>query len=193
MPTDREDLRHRLALAKPTDTTRGLAFNAMFAVVREQGNDGLVKAGDPAGTGGRVEILHYPVADFLKAAWEYADRLEDDLGGWEVVFRLFGRSTALAVLDSPVGKTLALVAGRNARRLLQHVPAGYWSMVTYGQRQVSFPSESHAVLTFRGDFMHPAYHAGLLGSAVEAMGAADVEARWRQTGTLDSVIEVAWR
>lgn len=193
MPTDREDLKRRLALTAPGDTTRGIAFNAMFEVVRDHGSEALARTCDPAGTARRVELLQYPVADFLKAAWTSADALEDDLGGWEAVFREFGRCTARTVLASTFGKTLAIVAGRSPRQLLQNAPAGYWSTVSYGQRQVTFPSETHAVFTFRGDFMHPAYHAGLLGAGAEAVGGTDVATEWRQTGVLDSVIEVVWR
>jgi uncharacterized protein (TIGR02265 family) len=193
MPTDREDLARRLALATPRDTTRGLAFNAMFDVIRDHGSDDLAQSCDPAETAGRTALLWYPVSDYLKIAWTSADWLEEDLGGWEAVFREFGRHMARMVLESPVGKTLALVAARNPRQLLQNASAGYWSMVSYGQRQVTFPAETHAVFTFRGDFMHPAYHAGILGGAVEAMGGADVATEWRQTGPLESAIEVAWR
>jgi uncharacterized protein (TIGR02265 family) len=193
MPTDREDLKRRLALAKPSDTSRGVAFNAIFEVIRDHGNLALAKACDPAGTASRTEILSYPVSDFLKTAWAAADALEEEMGGWEAVFREFGRSTARHVLASTVGKTLATIAGRSPRQLLQNAPAGYWSSVSYGQRQVVFPSPTHAVFTFRGDFMHPAYHAGILGAGVEILGATDVATEWRQTGVLDSIIEVAWR
>jgi uncharacterized protein (TIGR02265 family) len=192
MPADPADLARRLALTTPADTARGLTFNAMFDVIRERGGEAAAKACDPGGTARRIEFFAFPVADFLRCAWCAAERLEGQLGGWEAVFREFGRRTTTGVLASVVGRTLTTISGRSPRQLLQNAPAGYRTTVSYGDRRVTFPAETHAVFAFTGDFMHPAYHAGVLGAAAEAVGGAEVASTWRQTGPLDAVIEVRW-
>jgi uncharacterized protein (TIGR02265 family) len=152
----------------------------------------MARACDPARTGKRIEFFSFPVSDFLTCAWAASERLEDELGGWEGVFREFGRRTATGVLASVVGRTLTTISGRSPRQLLQNAPAGYRTTVSYGDRTVTFPAETHAVFTFKGDFMHPAYHAGVLAAGAEAVGGTKVVSTWRQIGPLDAVIEVRW-
>ncbi len=192
MPADRRDLEKRLAATSPRDTSRGVAFNTAFEVIREHGGDDLVKRCDPARTGSRVDFFAYPVSDFLKMAWAAADALESKLGGIDGVFYALGHRTAKGILESALGKTLTTIAGTNPRALLSSAPSGYRTVVSYGERAVQWKGEKHAHFVFKRDFLVPSYHCGILAGGVESLGAKNVKAVGTETAFLDTSYEVTW-
>lgn len=193
MPTDRKDLATRLALAKPSDTARGLTFNALFGTIEQHLGKKAAVALDPERSGHRTEFFSFPVADFLRISFDAADALEPVLGSVEKVFRAFGHRTTSNVLGSAMGATMIKLAGKDRlRSLLSQAPAGYKTMVSYGVRTIAWPSGTHAVFTFEGDFLVPAYHCGIFEAAIDAVGARKVRVEGRQTGPLSAVFDVEW-
>lgn len=193
MPTDRKDLAARLAIAKPTDTARGLTFNALFATVEQHLGKKAAVALDPEHAGHRTEFFSFPVAHFLQISFDAADRLEPILGSVDKAFRAFGHRTTSNVLASPMGATMLKLAGKDRlKSLINQSPAGYRTMVSYGVRKVDWPSARHASITFEGDFLVPAYHCGVFEAAIEAVGARKVRVEGRQTGALSAVFDVEW-
>jgi uncharacterized protein (TIGR02265 family) len=194
MPADRKDLEARIAAATPQDTVRGVVFNAIFSVVREEaGDEATRKVDSVSGKGARTEFFTYPVADFLNIIWNAADLLEPKLGSVEAVYYRIGARAAELVAASMLGKTmLALAAGGGTRRLLAHLPGGYRATVSYGERTVSWLSENHARYVFSRDFLVPPFHAGVLAVGATVSGGKNVRAVGRQTGPLEAVYDVTW-
>lgn len=193
MTTDRKDLDGRLAAATPADTVRGLIFNALFDAVEEQLGHAAAVAVDPARKASRVEFFSYPVAEFLRIAFDGADRLEPKLGSTAAAFESFGYRATSNVLSSVMGRTLIALAGnRGVRSLLGQAPNGYRASVSYGERRVEWLGDRHAHLTFERDFLVPPFHCGVLRAAVDAMGARAERLDGRQTGPLRSEYDVVW-
>jgi uncharacterized protein (TIGR02265 family) len=194
MAADRRELELRLAAATPADTVRGLIFNAIFSVVREAAGDEAARACDPSRKGQRTEFFNYPVTDFLRIIWDAADRLEGKVGGGDAAFYRIGHRAGELVLGSMLGKTLLALAGTGGpKQLLSHAPGGYRATVSYGERLVSWPSETHARFVFIRDFLLPAFHCGVLAVGAERAGGRSVKAVGRQTGPLEAVYDVTWQ
>lgn len=192
MPADPADLNQRIAVATPGDTARGIAFNAVFHVIRELAGDAVARELDPSGTGSRIDFFAYPVADYLKLAWAAANRLEPRLGSAEKVFFALGHRTGSGVLSSALGKTLTTLSGMDPRRLLTATASGYRAIVSYGERTVAWRSDRHAHVVFKRDFMVPPYHCGVFVGSVESVGGKNVKAVGSQTAFLDAEYDVTW-
>jgi uncharacterized protein (TIGR02265 family) len=192
MPADRSDLARRLAECKDSDTSRGLNFNRLFDLVREHLGDQAARECDPQGKGSRIDFFSYPVAEYLNIAWHAADRLEQKLGGVDAVFTELGRRTVTGFLSSVLGRTIFALAGRDPRRFVASGPAGYRSAVSYGERAVEWKGERAARMTFRRDFMPPAFHRAVILAGLEASDAKRPRVEARATGLLDSEYDITW-
>jgi uncharacterized protein (TIGR02265 family) len=193
MTIDRKDLAARLAATTPQDTTRGLAFNALFEALEEHlGKAGAV-ALDPEKKGRRVEFFSYPISDFLRISFDGAEKIEAKLGSADAAFRAFGYRTLAHVFASKMGATMLALAGKNGlRALLGQAVTGYRAMVSYGDRKLEWVGERHARLTFARDFLVPAYHCGVFLAAVDAVGAKAERVEGRQTGPLGATYDIVW-
>jgi uncharacterized protein (TIGR02265 family) len=193
MPIDRKDLEARIAAATPQDTTRGLAFNALFDSIEEHLGKEQRTALDHERKGHRVEFFSYPVADYLRISFAAAERMGAKLGSTDAAFRAFGYRTLANVLGSKMGATILALAGRKGPRgILGQTASGYRAMVSYGTRTVEWVADRHARITFSGDFMVPPYHCGIFDAVIEATDARVARVEARRTGLLDSVYDVVW-
>src|SRR5512141_3401493 len=192
MPADRRDLERRVAATTDADTSRGLNFNRLFDLVREKLGDEAARACDPHKKGSRTDFFSYPVAEYLRIAWDAADRLEPELGGVDRVFEELGRRTVTGFLGSVLGRTIYALAGRDPRRFVSAGPAGYRSAVSYGDRSVEWLGERKARLVFRRDFMVPAFHRAVMLAALEASDAKSPRVEGRATSLLDSEYDLSW-
>ncbi len=186
-----EELDRRLAAATPRDTVRGVIFNATFEVLVELAGKPAAPACDPRGKGRRHEFFSYPVADYLRLAWAAVDRLAV-AGDRDAAFRQLGDRAARRWLSSPLAAALVAFTGKDPRRLVANVATGYRNVVSYGTRTVDWVAGRHARLAFRRDFLVPAFHCGVIASALEVTcgGAFDVEGR--EVGFLESDYDVTW-
>jgi uncharacterized protein (TIGR02265 family) len=192
MPADRSDLARRLAECKDSDTSRGLNFNRLFDLVRDHLGDQAARDCDPQGKGSRTDFFSYPVAEYLNIAWHAADRLEPKLGSVDAVWEELGRRTVTGFLASVLGRTIFALSGRDARRFVSAGPAGYRSAVSYGERAVEWKGERAARMTFKRDFMPPAFHRAVILAGLEASDAKRPRVEARATALLDSEYEIAW-
>jgi uncharacterized protein (TIGR02265 family) len=192
MPADREDLARRLAAASDADTTRGLNFNALFALVRDELGEGACREIDPARKGSRVDLFSYSMRDYLRAAWDAADRLEPRLGSIEAVWHELGTRTVRGFLSSVLGRAIFAIAGRDPRRLISAGPAGYRAGASYGERKVEWLGERHARLVFKRDFMPSAFNRAVVLTAVQSTNARNPRVDAKDTGFLESVYEISW-
>lgn len=192
MPADPKDLETRIAAASPSDTSRGLNYNAAFRLVREMLGEQAVKECDPLGKGSRIDFLSYPIAEYLRLAWAVVDRLERSLGGVEAAFFRLGERTIEDHLGSVLGRTMYAIAGRDVRRMLTNLPWSYRATVSYGERRVEWLEEKRVRVVFRRDFLVPAFHCGVIQSGIGRVGAVNPRVTGRPMGFLDAEYEVVW-
>ncbi|HEU4385760.1 MAG TPA: DUF2378 family protein [Anaeromyxobacteraceae bacterium] len=192
MPADRQDLGARIAAATEADTSRGLNYASVFRLLRDHLGEAAALECDPLGKGSRIELLKYPIAEYLTLAWNAVDRLEGPAGGVEAAFEALGRRTIQDYLDSMLGRTLFAIAGRDPRRMVSNIPSGYRAAVSYGERTVEWLGDRSARVVFRRDFMPPAFHAGVMRAGLAGMGARDPRVTARQTRFLDAEFEIGW-
>lgn len=194
MPADRTDLAARLAQARPADTVRGMFFNNAVAVVKRRAPEAAARvvAGQP--TFKWIDIFSYPVADYLKLAWDCADALEAAHAepDADAAFRALGRGAVDIFFASPIGKTLLTLVGGNPRRLIANYAMAYRSATSYGERTVVWHGERSASLAFRRDFMPASYHEGVVAAALEYLGGHDVRVRGARVALLDTDYDATW-
>jgi uncharacterized protein (TIGR02265 family) len=192
MPVDRTDFERRIAECRDTDTSRGLNFNRLFDLVRDHMGDEVARLCDPQGKAARTDFFSYPVSEYLRAAWNVADRLEPRLGSVDAVWTELGRRTVTGFLSSVLGRTIFAIAGRDPRRIVSAGPSGYRSAVSYGERTVEWKGERAARMVFRRDFMPPAFHRAVILAALEASDARSPQVEARALGLLDSEYDLSW-
>jgi uncharacterized protein (TIGR02265 family) len=187
-------LRHRMAMAGPSDMTRGIFFNGALEVARALGGS---EAADRCqyvlGTKRFIDSSNYPVVDLLRMSVEMIRGAGAHAGGYAGVLRRLGTQNARDFLASPSGRSMLLLAGNNPRRLLSQLPTSYHTAVTFGERRVIWSTQDClGIFTVQRDFMPPVYTKGLLQGLLEAVGARGVYVSGRPTGMLDSEYEVSW-
>jgi uncharacterized protein (TIGR02265 family) len=192
LPADRADLKQRLAAATATDTSRGLNYTTLFALVRDHLGDAAAREVDVLGKGARVDFFSYPITEYLETAWSALDRLEPVFGSTDAVLTELGRRTIAGFLASMIGRTAFTMAGRDPRRLLANVGPSYRTAVSYGERRAEFKGPRQALVTFRHDFMPPAFHAAVMLTALQAGDARRPRVTGRSVGLLDSDYDVEW-
>lgn len=192
MPADRRDLERRLAATTDADTSRGLNFNRLFDLVREELGAEAARACDPQRKGSRTDFFSYPVADYLRTCWDAVDRLEPKLGSADAVFEELGRRTVTGFLGSVLGRTIFTLAGRDPRRFVSAGPAGYRAAVSYGERTVEWLGDRHARMIFKRDFMPPAFHRAVILAGLSASDAKHAKVDAKATSLLDSEYDVSW-
>ena len=192
MPADRNDLDRRVAATTPADTSRGLNYTSMFALVRDELGDAAVRAIDVRGSGKRSDFLSYPIAEYLACAWNVIDRLEDRYGGPEGVLHELGRRTFTAFLNSMIGRTVYAIHGRDPARILSTAATSYRAAVSYGERTTEHLGPKVSRITFIRDFMPPAFHRAVILTAMQATEARRPRVTATAASLLDSVYEVEW-
>ncbi|MBX5480640.1 MAG: DUF2378 family protein [Myxococcaceae bacterium] len=187
------DFERRLALATADDTAKGMFFNGVVQAVGKLVN---AQAATTclAAVGDRkfVDFFNYPIAWFLRLSFTAAELLAPAVGGHESAFRKLGMQATHDFLATGVGKTLLLLAGRDAKRLLTAVPGAFKTAVSYGERRVDFSGNGAGTLTMRRDFMPPAYHEGVLIAVLQAVGAKNVSVVGKAVGPLDADYHLRW-
>jgi uncharacterized protein (TIGR02265 family) len=192
LPTDRSDLRQRLAAATADDTSRGLNYNTLFTLVRDHLGEAAAREVDVQGKGTRVDFFSYPIAEYLQTTWNAVDRLEEAFGSPDAVLAELGRRTIAGFLASMIGRTVFAVGGKDPKRLIASVASGYRTAVSYGERTAEFVAPGRARVTFRRDFMPPVFHQAVILTGLQATDAKRPKVTGRSTGPLDSTYEVEW-
>jgi uncharacterized protein (TIGR02265 family) len=187
-------LRHRMAMASPTDTVRGMFLNGVLEVALALGGSEAVDRCREVSDEKRfVDFFNYPVFELLQMSLAATKHLGVRAGGGAGVLRRMGTQAAKDFLASPTGKTMLLLTGGNPRRLLNQLPSSYRTAVSFGERRMMWSvGERNGRLIVQRDFMPPAYTKGLMQGLLEAVGARNVSVSGRPTGLLDSEYEIVW-
>jgi len=190
---DEVDLTARLGQATPKDTCKGMFFNGVLQATEQLvGDDARADALSKSGEKKFVDFFNYSIARFLPMAYCSAEHLMKAEGGWEGAFRRLGRQATDDFLATAVGKTLLLLAGSDPRRLINSLPSGYKTAVSYGQRAVVWTGPTTCVLSMRRDFMPHPYHEGVLLQVIETIGVKRVSVQGKRVTLLDADYTVNW-
>ena len=192
---DEADLADRIAQATPADTCKGMFLNGLFeAVRRSKGTAGVELLQDLAHGKKFVDFFNYAIVDFLPLAWKAAELVGEGSGTdlLERGIRSLGRQATDDFLATAVGKTLLLLAGSEPKRLMNSLPAGYKTAVSYGSRTLTWHSATRCTFGMRRDFMPHPYHEGVLLQVLQAVGAKQPKVVGKRVGVLDTDYEVSW-
>jgi uncharacterized protein (TIGR02265 family) len=187
-------LRHRMAMASPTDTVRGMFLNGALEVAQAiGGSEAVDRCREVSDEKRFIDFFNYPVFDLLQMTLVATKHLGVRAGGGAGVLRQLGAQASKDFLASPTGKTMLLLTGGNPRRMLNQLPSSYRTAVSFGERRMVWSvGERNGRLLVQRDFMPPAYTKGLMQGLLEAVGARNVNVTGRPTGLLDSEYEIVW-
>lgn len=188
-----EDLARRVAMASPSDTTRGMFLRATLDAVRVLGDEEAVRGCLRAsGEEKLVDFFIYPVTAHLRMMFAAARLLEPCHGGFDEALRGLGYEAARCFLASASGLMLQLLAGGDAKRLLANLPSAYRATVNFGERSVLWTGPTRGQLSMRHEFMPSAFHEGLLMGVLAKVNARGARVRGHQLSTLESDYDVSW-
>jgi len=187
-------LRHRMAMASPTDTVRGMFLNGVLEVAQAiGGSEAVDRCREVSDEKRFIDFFNYPVFDLLQMTLAATKHLGVRAGGGAGILRQLGAQASKDFLASPTGKTMLLLTGGNPRRMLSQLPSSYRTAVSFGERRMVWSvGERNGRLIVQRDFMPPAYTKGLMQGLLEAVGAKNVSVTGRPTGLLDSEYEIVW-
>lgn len=111
-------------------------------------------------------FYRYPVADLLRLMDAGAQLVGKD---YSAVLEAFGRAATRAFLDSPVGRTLLVLGGKDPHRLLFTLASGHHSPASFGSRTYERTGARSAVLRYTHELLGPSWIAGSIAQAFQSI------------------------
>ncbi len=173
MRSDTTELVRRLALVRPVHTVRGLAFNAVLALVAEQaGEEASARLARELGLRRIVDFFSYPACDFMRLLFAAAELIQPHQGSLEEALRACGSACLNHFFySSTVGRALAKIMGRkDPLRAFSNTPIAYATLVNYGSHECEVVGPRQLRLVFRGDMQPAPFHEGTLSAALQVTG-----------------------
>jgi uncharacterized protein (TIGR02265 family) len=165
-------LQLRVAAATEKDTVLGLFIES--TLMRMGALHGAAEAealrAEVFGKRTVVSFFRYPVADLLRLVDLSNKRGKAGDYGQGVVE--FGRAAVRTFFGSPVGKTMSLLAGSDAHRLLSSAPSAYSAVMSFGERAYENLGPRTARMRFQGDLIGPGWQSGVVAQALEVVAGA---------------------
>ncbi|MCP3101252.1 TIGR02265 family protein [Myxococcus sp. K15C18031901] len=187
------ELERRLGLTADEDRARGMFFLGVLDVVRrESGEQAAARCLAASGERRFVPFFLYPVSSFLKMTFSAAELLAPRLGGFDTAMRIIGAQATHDFLDSVVGRSFLMLAAGDPQRLINNLPSGYRTAVTYGERHVTWTKPQEGLFNMFRDFMPHTYHEGVLLAVLQAVGTRTARVRGRPLSMLDCEYVVSW-
>lgn len=174
MPVDATELDRRLELVRPVHTVRGLAFNAILALVAQQaGQAASERLAQDLGLKRIIDFFSYPASDFTRLLFRSAQLLAPHVGSEEQGLRACGSACLEHFFySSTVGRALAKIMGkRDPARAFSNTNITYATLVNYGTHECEAAGPRQLRLVFRGDMQPVAFHEGTLAAALAVTGA----------------------
>ena len=174
MPVDATELDRRLELVRPVHTVRGLAFNAILALVAQQaGQAASERLAQDLGLKRIIDFFSYPASDFTRLLFRSAQLLAPHVGSEEQGLRACGSACLEHFFySSTVGRALAKIMGkRDPARAFSNTNITYATLVNYGTHECEATGPRQLRLVFRGDMQPVAFHEGTLAAALAVTGA----------------------
>lgn len=188
-----QELEERIALATPQDTARGMFFNGVLDAVRaELGDAAAERCRQASGEKRFVDFFSYPIVAFLKMNRVALELMAPQHGSPEAALRHIGRQNITDFFSSAAGKTLLVLAGTDARRVMSNAASAFKTAVSYGERTMVWTGATSGRLEMRRDFPPVPYEEGLLTGTLELMGVKNVYVKGRRVGVVDADYEMSW-
>jgi uncharacterized protein (TIGR02265 family) len=171
--SDTTELALRLQRVQPVHTVRGLAFNAILALVTEHaGEESSARLCRELGLLRLVDFFSYPASDFTRLVFTAAGVLAPHLGSEQEALRACGAACLHQFFyGSTVGRALAKIMGRkDPQRGFANISIAYATMVNYGTHECEGVGTRKLRLVFRGDVQPALFHEGTLAAALEVSG-----------------------
>ncbi|HEX8701739.1 MAG TPA: DUF2378 family protein [Myxococcaceae bacterium] len=174
MSVDATELDRRLELVRPVHTVRGLAFNAILALVSEHaGEEASERLAQDLGLKRITDFFSYPARDFTRLLYSAAEVLTPHLGSEQEGLRACGAACLEHFFySSTVGRALAKIMGkRDPIRAFSNTNITYATLVNYGTHECESAGPKQLRLVFRGDMQPAVFHEGTLSAALKVTGA----------------------
>lgn len=171
--SDTTELVARLQLVRPVHTVRGLAFNAILALVAQHaGEEASVRLSRELGLRRIVDFFSYPASDFTRLLFGASELLEPHLGSRQECLKACGAACLNHFFySSTVGRALAKIMGRNDPfRAFSNTPIAYATLVNYGKHEYEVVGPKQLRLVFQGDMQPAIFHEGTLSAALQVTG-----------------------
>jgi uncharacterized protein (TIGR02265 family) len=171
--SDTTELVRRLELVRPVHTVRGLAFNAILALVAEHaGEEASACLSQELGLRRIVDFFSYPASDFMRLLYAAAEPLMPHLGTQQEAIRACGAACLNHFFySSTVGRALAKIMGKkDPLRAFSNTPIAYATLVNYGSHNCEVLGPRQLRLVFRGDMQPASFHEGTLSAALQVTG-----------------------
>lgn len=187
------ELAQRLALATPSDTTRGLFMRSTSEAIRALGDEGLVRRCLEACEHEQfVEFFHYPIRLQLQMISLALAPLAARHGCGTRGLRLLGRRGASAFLASQAGRMLLTLAGGERKRLMECAPMGFQMSSNHGKHTLRWTGPASVHWRMERVFMPYPFLEGVFLTVLESLAAPNVRVVGCQTGALDSEYDISW-
>ncbi len=169
-------LKRRIAAATPKDVILGMFLESTLSVVEKDfGRAAADQVRDQViARRSVVNFFRYPVTDLLQVLDYIAQKAPNELG-YNKAIENAGSAAVRYFFDSPIGKTMILLAGANPHPLIASAPAGYKACVSFGQRDYEKVADREALVTFKSELLGPAWQVGVFRQALKS--ACNVEAK----------------
>lgn len=193
MPIDQQDLEARVAVCTPHDRVRGIMFNEVLRVVSSRvGPDALARCQALLPQTQYRELVPYPIVDLLKLMYAVGAELEPSVGSFQAGLRACGAATVSGFAKTTSGSLFfGVVALAGPMQAMRGAPAGYASVVTYGQRSFESLGDSRCVIRMTGDMMPLAYHEGVFEEVFRVIG-YDVRIAASAEALVSTRYEMTW-
>ncbi|QRK05763.1 DUF2378 family protein [Archangium violaceum] len=188
-----EDLRQRLALATPEDTTRGLFINGVLEAVRQLGGEPAVQHCLAQSQEKRfMDLFNYPFSRMLQVSYAGARHLSGEARSFDEVMRQMGYVSARSFTTSRMGALMLRTIFSDPRRLVDTLPVAHRMNTSSGECTVRWVGFNKALVRITRQFLPAAYTEGSLQGSFEAARVRGLTVHVHSTSLLDHEYELSW-
>ncbi|MBL9037749.1 MAG: DUF2378 family protein [Archangium sp.] len=185
-------LKQRLAMATQKDVIHGMFIENSITLVSQLRSPQFADEVRTKVIGGKklVGFFRYPVVDLLKVMEIAVEGAEDP----QKILEEFGANSVRIFFDSPVGRTMLLLASSDPHKLLFSAPAGFKASASFGERVYKKEAENAGTMVTTGDLLGPSWTVGVFRYAlgVACNVKANVEVSHLEGPGLNYVARVSW-
>lgn len=189
---DLNALKQRIALATQKDVVHGMFIeHSLILLAKLKGQAEADKVRDELlGDKKLVSFFRYPVSDLLKVIERAVSNGED----CSETLANFGSNAVGIFFDSPVGKTMVMLASSNPQSLLFSAPAGFKATTSFGERSYKKTGERSGVMESHGELLGPSWQLGVFKTALKTACNVDVQMKVTKEDALSMNFEthVSW-
>ncbi len=159
-------LKQRIALATQKDVIHGMFIENSLSLVGELKSEEFAHELRTRILGGKklVSFFRYPVVDLLRIKEATIEGNRDPAQ----VLEEFGTNSVRIFFDSPVGRTMLMLASSNPHKMLHSAPAGFRASSSFGDRTYKQEGERAGVMLTSGDLLGPSWTIGVFKYALKA-------------------------